>query len=263
MVSYYNSKINSGQYKKSWHKFKVRAGINDWRDFSYASSNNPLREVVDLRPWSSPVENQAHLGSCTGQAVVGAYELMVKKQYPEQFEDLSRLFVYYNARLIEGNVDEDEGAYIRDAVKAVNKYGICAESFWPYDIELFAMTPPISSYTDARNRTIKKYYRVEGLKNILDALSNDYPVVAGMQVYSSFDDIEAIENFILPMPTVKDDIIGGHAVVIVGYDLLKKLVLCRNSFGPDWCRGGHFWVPFEYVRNNFSDCWIFDIDVKR
>lgn len=242
--------------------FKVRASLNDWRDFKYKSTNLPLREAVDFRPWNSPIEDQLHLGSCTGQAVVGAYELMLKKQFPDQFIDLSRLFVYYNARLLEGNVDEDQGAYVKDAIKAVYKYGICSEDLWPYDVELFALPPSITSYEDASLRTIKNYYKVEGLKNILDAVNAEYPVVASMQVYSNFDNFVTTTNFVLPMPTKTDDLLGGHAVVIVGYDLLKKLILCRNSFGVDWGLEGYFWIPFDYIATEFSDCWIFDIDVK-
>jgi C1A family cysteine protease len=246
-----------------FNRFKVRGTIPDWRDFIYKSSNNPLRDVVDLRPWASPVENQLHLGSCVGQAVVGAYELLIKKNNSTDFEDLSKLFVYYNARLIEGHVDEDDGAYVRDAVKAVYTYGICAEKLWPYDTSLFSVSPTINSYEDAKLRTIKNYYKVNGLNNILDALNRDYPIVASMHVYSNFNNIEYSKDFILTMPSAADDLIGGHALVLVGYDLNKKLVLCRNSFGEHWCMNGYFWVPFDYISMNFIDNWIFDIDVNK
>jgi C1A family cysteine protease len=246
----------------STNRFKVRASLSDWRDFRYKSTKLPLKESVDFRPWSSKVEDQLHLGSCTGQAVVGAYELILKKQLPENFKELSRLFVYYNARLIEGNVEEDQGAYVKDAVKAVYKYGVCSEELWPYDIDLFALPPSIASYEDAAHRTIKNYYKVEGLTNILDAVNSGYPVIASMQVYSNFDEVETTPNFILPHPTKNDDVVGGHAIVVVGYDLLKKLILCRNSFGDKWGLAGHFWIPFDYVVANFSDNWIFDIDIK-
>jgi hypothetical protein len=81
-------------------KYNVRQDPSDWRDLPYTFVRQPLRDVVDLRVWASPIENQGHLGSCTGQAVVGAYELLINKEVPEKFTDLSRLFVYYNARAI-------------------------------------------------------------------------------------------------------------------------------------------------------------------
>ena len=138
--------------------FRVKADKLDWRDvhYTFARDKNP-REVVDLRPWASPVEDQLHLGSCVGQAVVGAFELMINKLYPGKFTDLSRLFVYYNARALDDMVNEDVGAYVRDGIKAVSQWGVCSESIWPYLINKFSLAPSIESYMDAKNRLIKKY----------------------------------------------------------------------------------------------------------
>lgn len=243
--------------------FRVKADLPDWRDRSYnfIRVESP-RDVVDLRPWASPVEDQLHLGSCVGQAVVGAYELLLNKLDRNQFTDLSRLFVYYNARLLDNMTGEDVGAYVRDGIKAVNKYGVCSEQVWPYLVDRFAWPPSIDSYTDAKRRTIKKYYRLENIKDIVDALNADCPVVTSMNVYDSFDDLEYSKNGILPMPKASEDLIGGHAVTFVGYNLPKKLFLARNSFGEDWGIDGYFWVPFDYAEKDFMDSWIFDITLS-
>jgi len=243
-----------------YRDFKVKADPQDWRDHSYnfARIESP-RDRVDLRKWASPVEDQLHLGSCVGQAVVGAYELLLNKVDNKKFIDLSRLFVYYNARLLDNAVDEDVGAYVRDGIKAVNKYGVCSELAWPYLIERFAQPPNIESYEDAQRRLIKKYYRIENIKDIVDALNADNPVVTSMNVYDSFDDLDYSKNYILPMPKATENLIGGHAVTFVGYDLPKKLFLARNSFGTDWADGGYFWVPFDYAEQDFMDSWTFDI----
>ena len=242
--------------------FKVKADPQDWRDhyYNFARSKSP-RDRVDLRPWASPVEDQLHLGSCVGQAVVGAYELLLNKADRKKFVDLSRLFVYYNARLLDDAVDEDVGAYVRDGIKAVNKYGVCSELIWPYLIERFAQAPSIQSYEDAQRRLIKKYYRIESIEDIIDALNADCPVVTSMNVYDSFYELDEGKEIILPMPTHHEDLIGGHAVTFVGYDLPKKLFLARNSFGTDWGENGYFWVPFDYAERDFMDNWTFDIDL--
>jgi len=243
--------------------FRVKADPQDWRDryYNFARAASP-REYVDLRPWASPVEDQLHLGSCVGQAVVGAYELLLNKLDKTKFTDLSRLFVYYNARLLDNVVDEDVGAYTRDGIKAVNKYGVCSEQLWPYLVYKFSHAPNINSYNDARTRTIKKYYRIGNIEDMVDALNADCPVVTSMNVYDSFDDLEYSNNYILPMPTSNENLIGGHAVTFVGYDLTKKLFLARNSFGEDWCMGGYFWVPFDYAEKDFMDSWTFDIQLS-
>lgn len=242
--------------------FKVRADPQDWRDryYNFARIESP-RERVDLRPWASPVEDQLHLGSCVGQAVVGAYELLLNKADRNKFVDLSRLFVYYNARLLDNAVEEDVGAYVRDGIKAVNKYGVCSELAWPYLIEKFANTPSVQSYEEARRRLIKKYYRIENIKDIVDALNADNPVVTSMNVYDSFYELDYGKKTILPMPKPNEDLIGGHAVTFVGYDLPRKLFLARNSFGTDWGDHGYFWVPFDYAEKDFMDNWTFDIEL--
>ena len=242
--------------------FKVKADPQDWRDryYSFSRIESP-RDRVDLRPWASPVEDQLHLGSCVGQAVVGAYELLLNKADRKKFTDLSRLFVYYNARLLDNAVDEDVGAYVRDGIKAVNKYGVCSEQSWPYLIERFAHAPSVQSYEDAQSRLIKKYYRIETIEDIVDALNADNPVVTSMNVYDSFYELDRPGVTILPMPKADENMIGGHAVTFVGYNLPKRLFLARNSFGEEWADNGYFWVPFDYAEKDFMDNWTFDIEI--
>ena len=241
-------------------KYNVRQDPVDWRDLPYSFARQPLRESVDLRQWASPVESQGHLGSCTGQAVVGAYELLLNKGYPEQFIDLSRLFVYYNARLIENVVNEDVGAYVRDAVKAVQKYGICNEKLWPYQIRDYSITPSIVSYEDARHRKIKEYYRIHVVEDMLDALNKEWPIVFSMRVYSQFDDLYDGKDT-AKIPEKGEEPVGAHAMCFVGYDLVKKVFIARNSFGGHWGDNGYCYLPFDYVREEVMDSWIFDVDL--
>ena len=248
--------------KNNNKNYRVKADQDDWRDYLYMASNEPLRESVDMRGWCSSVEDQRQLGSCTGNAIAGAYELLLNKEVPAKFVDLSRLYIYYNARLLEGSTSEDEGAYVRDAIKAVQQYGICTESCWPYNIEKFSIKPDAICYDDGKLRNIKNYYRVLGLGDILDALNNYMPVVFGMKVYSGFNDLEYSKDFILSLPGTDEQPIGGHAMCFVGYDLKRELVLARNSFGADWGMKGYCWLPFKYVTEQIMDSWIFDIDLK-
>jgi C1A family cysteine protease len=241
--------------------YKVRADQDDWRDLLYKPTKSPLREQVDMRNWASPVENQSQLGSCTGNAIVGAYELLLNKEIPQKYIELSRLFVYYNSRLIEGTVDTDTGAYIRDGIKAVKKYGICSERVWPYDISNFSITPTPISYNDAKTRNIKNYYRLSGLEDILDALNQNWPVVFSMKVYDVFDELFESDDYTIHSPDPDESPIGGHAMCLVGYDMKTQRVLARNSFGPNWCIYGYCWIDFSYVKSEIMDSWIFDVDL--
>jgi C1A family cysteine protease len=241
-------------------KYNVRQDPSDWRDLPYAYKREPLRDIVDLRQYCSKVEDQGHLGSCTGQAIVGAYELLLNKEVPDKFIDLSRLFVYYNARLIENMVNEDVGAYVRDAIKAVQKFGICSESIWPYHIRDYTITPSIQSYDDARHRNIQNYYRISVLEDILDALNKELPVVFSMKVYESFEELYDYGTT-AKLPAKGESPIGAHAMCFVGYDLNKKVLLARNSFGRDWGMEGYCYIPFDYARTEVMDNWVFNIDL--
>lgn len=219
------------------------------------------KQTVDLREWASPVEEQWQLGSCTAQAVIGAYELLLKMHYPDQLVDLSRLFLYYNARELVGDVDEDVGAYISTAIEAIEKYGLCKEDLWPYDIHKYKVKPNWRCYQDASRRSIKNVREILSHDQILAALDQSCPVVVGVAVYSGFDRISN-QSTILKLPQAREEPIGSHAMCIVGYDDTQQLFLLRNSFGNDWGEDGYMWVPYAYADENFSDMWVFDVDLK-
>ena len=232
----------------------------DRRDMIHSfDKTRKIADYVDLRPYASAVEDQLHLGSCVGQAVVGAYELMLNKFCRSNFTDLSRLFVYYNARALDNAVDEDVGAYTRDGVKSLNKWGVCSENIWPYLISQFSTAPSIAAYEDAIQRTVTSYYRLSKVEDMLHALDIGYPIITSMNVYNTFYQLEFPGESLLKLPRDSDDLIGGHAVVFVGYNLKNKTFIVRNSFGTSWGDNGYFYVPFEYAEKDFMDSWIIDI----
>jgi C1A family cysteine protease len=217
-----------------------------------------------MRPWCTIIEDQGHLGSCTGNAMVGALQLMWHRQSPQKWQLLSRLFVYYNARLLEDDVKKDEGAYISDAVKSVALYGACLEDVWPYDIDSFAITPSTTAYDNAKGYKIKNYSQVDTLENMLDALNEGYPITFSFRAYSGFQEMDegngTVNNCLIPDPKKDEQPIGGHAMVMIGYDLSKKRILCLNSFGKYWCNSGTCWMTFDYAKNEVMDGWVFDLD---
>ena len=241
-------------------QYKVKKDPYDSRDLSRRFDNKEVDDVVDLRIFCSPVEDQMHLGSCVAQAIVGAFELLINKDSPDKFLDLSRLFLYYNARLLENFVEVDSGAYTRDGVKAATRWGICSEALWPYLIDKFDDLPDKESYFDAEKRIIRKYYRADTIEDIITALHNGYPVVASMNVFEGFDDLP--EHGKLPIPSLTDYMLGSHAICIVGYDNIEKYFICRNSFGEQWGDQGYFYMPYVYAEKHLMDNWFFDIRVK-
>lgn len=233
--------------------------LPDARDHLYAAAMPiaPLPTHVDLRPWCSPVEDQGPLGSCTGNAIVGALEYLRNKQHLP-FYDFSRLFIYFNERVIEHTVASDSGAQIRDGIKSVAKLGCCKESLWPYDIKKFMAKPTTECYTDALRISPIQYLRVAGLNRTLSALAGGAPVVFGFTVYESFESALLAHTGVMKMPDIAAErVVGGHACLIVGYDQKKQRVLVRNSWGANWGIGGYFWMPFSIVADKrmSDDFW--------
>lgn len=132
--------------------------LPDHRDLFYsavAPRMIALPRKVDMRSKCSPVEDQGQLGSCTANALVGALEFLeIKDGAP--FADVSRLFVYYNERVIEVTVNQDSGAFIRDGIKSLAKQGVCTEPEWPYKISKFTTkpSPGLLSHSEKASDTI-------------------------------------------------------------------------------------------------------------
>lgn len=225
--------------------------LPDQRDRLYAAPPPPaggLPASVDLRPGCPAVYNQGQLGSCTANAIAGAMEFdQMKEGLPQVFTP-SRLFIYYNERVMEGTVDSDSGAQIRDGITSVATQGAPPESLWPYDVANFAVTPPAPAYQAGLQDTALLYYR---LGRVLDSfrgcLASGYPFVFGFTVYESFEGPEVARTGHASLPAPGEAVVGGHAVMAVGYDDANGRLIVRNSWGPGWGLQGYFTLPYAYV----------------
>jgi C1A family cysteine protease len=235
--------------------------LPDARDFAYAAPlirfPHGLPPSIDLRSKCPPVYDQGQLGSCTGNGIAGAIEFDQRKQGTNEFSP-SRLFIYYNERVIEGTVSQDAGAQVRDGIKSVATVGAPPETDWPYDIKKFADRPPPSAYSDAKRDLVSSYARVnQDLLQMQGCLAEGYPFVFGFTVYESFESEAVAQTGIVPMPSPGENVVGGHCVVAVGYDGTARRFIIRNSWGTGWGIKGYCMMPYEYVLNPHlaSDFW--------
>ena len=235
--------------------------LPDDRDFVYGAPlvrfPQGLPPSIDRRSECPPVYDQGQLGSCTGNGIAGAIEFDQRKQGTKEFTP-SRLFIYYNERVIEGTVDHDAGAQIRDGIKAVAKVGAPPETDWPYDIAKFAQRPPPLAYSDAKQDLVSSYSRVvQDATQMRGCLAEGYPFVFGFTVYQSFESASVAQTGIVPMPGTGEAVLGGHCVVAVGYDDTKRQFIVRNSWGTGWGLNGYCLMPYEYLINPrlASDFW--------
>jgi hypothetical protein len=249
-------------------KFGWQRQHADERDWKYtpraiADAGVPLPKSIDLRTTivTPAPYDQGSLGSCTANGIAFAYQFAeLKQQLPNVFQP-SRLFIYYNERVIEGTVNEDAGAMIRDGFKSINQTGVCDELIWPYAIEKFAERPPAKCYEQASRCKSVAYYAVQpNVQAMKQALVDGFPVVYGFDVYTSFETI--LRSGLMPYPNVKtEELLGGHCVTAVGYDDTKGNDGCfivRNSWGTSWGDRGYFYMPYKVVATlgMTADYWV-------
>jgi C1A family cysteine protease len=223
-----------------------------------------LRDKYDKK---YPIMDQGDLGSCTAFAIGSLLTYNNIKQDAEDTNPTndidsftpSHLFIYYNERVMINTVNSDSGAIIRDGIKSVVKQGVCRESYWPYQIEKFTQRPSLDAYQEALKHQAILYFRINNynITNLKAVLVEGYPFVFGFSVYTSFMSSQVARTGLVPMPKTQENLLGGHAVICVGYDDNKRVFICRNQWG-NWGDKGYFYMPYNYLTSNnlVSDFWV-------
>ena len=233
-----------------------------------ANRDRPLPSKVDLRSYMTPVENQGSSNSCTANAVAGAYEYLANRLLG-QSKDVSRLFIYYNARELDGDSSQDEGTYLKSCVKVLRRYGACSENTWSFDLNQILEQPHKRAYKEAANFVVEEAARVDvDLHTMQSCLADGYPFAFGLQLFASFQ--QAGSNGLVPMPdpdNEKHD--GGHAMLCVGYSDPDRVFIVRNSWGEEWGEQGYCYIPYDYMTKPDlnHDCWtirqVSDLDLSQ
>lgn len=236
----------------------------DHRDLKYTPPGAVDPSMpVDLRPLMPPIYDQGQLGSCVGNGTAAAMQYARAREGAKDQWEPSRLFIYYNARALEGNVNDDAGCEIRDAVKSLAAQGVCPEHDWPYNTHAFATKPPHIIYDVATHSKLITYARVDqGLDHILGCLTHHGPVVFGASVFSAIMDAP---NGHVPMPSPDEEPEGGHCMVIVGWLPSSQEFIIRNSWGTQWGDKGYGYMPKDYLLNPdlASDFWVLWLTAKK
>lgn len=247
------------------YKFGWRPDKPDHRDRKFSLQHlAPIQSVYLASKYKLCLPyDQGSLGSCTanGIAFLAQFDLLNKHDNVQiaPFRP-SRLFIYYYERSLEGTIDTDAGAEIRDGIKVIASNGIPSEDVWPYDINQFAVKPSNLAISYANHLNSLTYESVDNTNKqlIVNALIKGYPVVFGMTVYDSFMTDKVAATGIVPMPALSESVQGGHCMVIVGYRKEDDTFIVRNSWGTSWGQQGYCRIPASYLTNNdlSTDFWV-------
>ena len=212
--------------------------------------------IVDLRRYIDDVYNQGSLHNCTANAVAAAFCLELKRQTKEENKiyfpfNASRLFLFYNSRLVDKSTDTDTGVPLRFTLAAASYLGICEESHWPYEVQNVTVAPPIEAYEAAKGNAIAKYERLDqNIDQFRACLKAGFPFAFVLKIYRNFEELQH-HDAVMPMPSAED--IANytrrrqHAVLAVGYDDTKQLITVLNSWGKAFGDNGYFYMPYKYI----------------
>ncbi|MDT8302074.1 MAG: C1 family peptidase [Sedimentisphaerales bacterium] len=261
--------ITSEKVKKAGQKESVKSMINKMGAADPAEVSIPNSK--DLRQWCSPIENQGSLGSCTANAGVGLVEYCERRAFNKHI-DASRLFLYKATRNFL-HWKGDTGAFLRTTMGAMAIFGVPPEEYWPYIIANYDKEPLAFCYAFAQAYQAIQYFRLDPpntpkdllLKRIKCLISANLPSMFGFTVFSSIK--QANDDGKIPFPCPGEKILGGHAIVAVGFndEVRIKNTICglktegalliRNSWGTGWGEKGYGWLPYEYVLKGLAVDW--------
>lgn len=237
------------------HLYLCKRQKVDERDYQFEKMIN--LKLTTALPISYRIKNdyipgildQGNLGSCTANAASNAVKCIIVKENRTVFQP-SRLYIYWFTRYIEHTTSSDSGASLRDTMIAINKNGSCDEELWPYIISKYTIKPPTNAINNGiANKKNFVYMSVQqNLNSIKNAISQNFPIVIGIDVYSSFESEQVTKTGIVPMPNVNtEQLLGGHAIMMISYDDTKKVFGFMNSWGKSWGNHGFFTLPYGYV----------------
>ncbi len=220
----------------------------DWTYHPQSSIVRRLPAVVDLRRHCPPVYDQLHLNSCSANAIAAALRFAELKEERPDVPSPSRLFIYYNERVLAGVVGSNSPVCLRDGYRTVSKLGSCSEAMWPYDPRRFRRPPTPKCFVAAHRHRAIAYYRIRRAVSQLRAcLAEGFPFVMAMAVHTSIGTRAVKRTGRVPVPTRHDPLHGGHAVLVVGYDHVRRLLIFRNSWGRLWGDHGCGYLPYAFI----------------
>lgn len=224
------------------------------------SSSSPV-EKFSLEQFNPPVMNQGQTSSCSAFSSCAAVSNLFSQLKGSLITwETSPWFTYWQSRVLEGTTNKDCGSQLRDTFSTLKNKGVAMlDDFNP--LSPF-VAPPLSLnphlHIEGYERIVTNNGQIDEIIKVLSV--EKLPIVAGLNIYESFESSETAQSGRVSIPDItKEKSVGGHGIMIYGYDVTQRVLFCRNSWGKLWGNNGNFYLPFDYVGNGLlvNDLWTF------
>lgn len=192
----------------------------------------------------TPVKNQGRCGSCVAFATVSVFET----QMNIATQSVLNGWTFSPQHLFScGGGSCSAGWFPTSAVDYLNRQGLPEDACFPYvSGALGTDTACKKTCVDAKQRSLKADMRVRS-QRVLGASVDDVkkallngPLLTTMKV---FDDFYHYSSGVYRHQ--KGGVVGGHAVMIIGWSNEDQAWIVRNSWGTDWGEQGDFRIAWD------------------
>ena len=142
---------------------------------------------------------------------------------------MSRLYSFVRGRQLEGTYssDPDVGIWPITACRVSCGWGNVPARKWPYSSSCdWPPAEPPGLDTIAKSFRSMCYQRIRSIEECKLALYKEHPVLAAFNITSQWFNAK---NGIIEVPQQKDEMVGSHSIVLVGYDNHYRSFRLRNS----------------------------------
>jgi Papain family cysteine protease len=202
-------------------------------------SGKELSKLVDLSDKLPTPGNQGRQQSCVGWATGYALKAYQEKLETNTLLNFSPSFIYNQI-----NNGRDGGSSMIDALNILSQQGICTNDEMPYNDKDYLTKP-----TEAQKSKAKKYkidfWRRVNIKEVKAQINAGYPVVIAAAIDEGFGKINLFDSKSIWKQQLGNKL-GGHAMVVIGYNDDNKAFKIINSWGTSWGANGYGWIDYTY-----------------